>query len=211
MTNRVAHLSRLKDQNFQVAIVGAGINGAVSAAALAASGLKVALIDRGDFAGVTSQESSNMVWGGIKYLQTYEIPLVWNLCGSRNHMMKAFPNRIKNISFLAAIGPTAPFGKFLGALGIYLYWVLGRFRTKAPKVYSSKETNEIESLINENGLKGSVRYDDALLIDNDARFVWDFVRNAIDHGAVATNYVSMKDATHEDQLWTLHLRDELKK
>ena len=74
MNNRGEYLSRLKDQKFQVVIVGGGINGAVSAAALAASGVKVALIDRADFAGVTSQESSNMVWGGIKYLQTYEIP-----------------------------------------------------------------------------------------------------------------------------------------
>ena len=54
-------MSKLKNQNFQVAIVGGGINGAVSAAALAAGSVKVALIDRGDFAGVTSQESSNMV------------------------------------------------------------------------------------------------------------------------------------------------------
>ena len=148
MSNRLEHLSRLKNNDFQVAIVGAGINGAVSAAALAAGGVKVALIDRGDFAGVTSQESSNMVWDGIKYLQTYEIPLVWNLCGSRNHLLDAFPNRIKSISFLAAIGPTAPFGKILGALGTYLYWFLGRFKTKAPKVYSPEETIEIENLVN---------------------------------------------------------------
>ena len=209
MNTRLAQLHKLKNQIFEVAIVGGGINGAVSAAALAASGVKVALIDRGDFAGVTSQESSNMVWGGIKYLQTYEIPLVWDLCGSRNHMLEAFPNRIKAISFLAAIGPTAPFGRFLGALGIYLYWVLGRFKTKSPKVYSPQETLEIETLINSNGLRGSVRYDDALLIDNDARFVWDFIKSAIDHSAVVTNYVSMKDATQENGKWVLHLRDEV--
>ena len=209
MSNRLEHLSRLKNNDFQVAIVGAGINGAVSAAALAAGGVKVALIDRGDFAGVTSQESSNMVWGGIKYLQTYEIPLVWNLCGSRNHLLDAFPNRIKSISFLAAIGPTAPFGKILGALGTYLYWFLGRFKTKAPKVYSPEETIEIENLVNPNGLTGSVRYDDALLIDNDARFVWDFVKNAKDHGAITTNYVSMIDATHQENKWKLFLKDEI--
>jgi glycerol-3-phosphate dehydrogenase len=209
LNTRLAQLHKLKNQIFEVAIVGGGINGAVSAAALAASGVKVALIDRGDFAGVTSQESSNMVWGGIKYLQTYEIPLVWDLCGSRNHMLEAFPNRIKAISFLAAIGPTAPFGRFLGALGINLYWVLGRFKTKSPKVYSPQETLEIETLINSNGLRGSVRYDDALLIDNDARFVWDFIKSAIDHSAVVTNYVSMKDATQENGKWVLHLRDEV--
>lgn len=209
MKIRDNQLSRLKNQKFDVVIVGSGINGAVSAAALASCGVKVALIDRGDYAGVTSQESSNMVWGGIKYLQTYEIPLVWNLCGSRNHLLDAFPNRIKAISFLAAIGPTAPFGKFLGALGIYLYWILGRFKSKTPKVYSAQETSEIETLINPNGLKGSIRYDDALLIDNDARFVWDFVKNALNLGAVTANYVLMKDATKQNESWVLHLRDEL--
>ncbi len=54
-----------------------GINGAVSAAALAGRGASVALIDRGDFGGFVSQESSNLVWGGFKYLENYELPLVF--------------------------------------------------------------------------------------------------------------------------------------
>jgi alpha-glycerophosphate oxidase/glycerol-3-phosphate dehydrogenase len=209
LLKRELQLSKLKGQTFQVAIVGGGINGAVSAAVLSAAGVKVALIDKGDFAGLTSQESSNMVWGGIKYLQTYELPLVWNLCGSRNHLLKAFPNRIKPISFLAGIGPFAPFGKILGFLGTSLYWILGRFKTKPPKVYSIEETLEIENIISQTGLKGAIRYDDALLIDNDARFVWDFVKNAIDHGTTASNYVSMLDANKENTLWKLDLKDEL--
>jgi glycerol-3-phosphate dehydrogenase len=86
---------------------------------------------------------------------------------------------------------------------------LGRFKTKPPKVYSAEETVEIETLINPNGLKGSVRYDDALLIDNDARFVWDFVNNAREHGAVVTNYVSMQDATRQGNQWILHLQDSI--
>ena len=45
-----------------------------------AAARRVALIDRGDFGGFTSQESSNLVWGGIKYLETYELPLVRELC-----------------------------------------------------------------------------------------------------------------------------------
>ena len=56
---------------------GAGINGAVSAASLAGRGASVALIDRGDFGSFTSQESSNLVWGGFKYLEHYELPLVF--------------------------------------------------------------------------------------------------------------------------------------
>jgi glycerol-3-phosphate dehydrogenase len=57
---------------YDVVIIGAGINGAVSAAALSSRGLKVLLVDQGDIASMTSQQSSNLVWGGIKYLQSYE-------------------------------------------------------------------------------------------------------------------------------------------
>src|SRR5690242_10534814 len=61
MKLRTSHLNRLESRVFDVLIVGGGINGAVSAAALAAQGASVALIDRGDFAGFTSEQSSNLV------------------------------------------------------------------------------------------------------------------------------------------------------
>ncbi|MBT4067824.1 MAG: FAD-dependent oxidoreductase, partial [Candidatus Marinimicrobia bacterium] len=83
MNLRDNNIKRLADKTFDVLIIGAGINGAVAATALAARGAKVALVDKGDFAGFTSQNSSNLVWGGIKYMETYEFPLVRQLCMSR--------------------------------------------------------------------------------------------------------------------------------
>ena len=84
MSLRRANLARISGGFFDVLVVGGGINGAVSAAALAGRGANVALVDRGDFGGFTSQESSNLVWGGFKYLENYELPLVFGLCRSRN-------------------------------------------------------------------------------------------------------------------------------
>jgi len=66
MNLRDSNLARLEAEDFDALIIGGGINGAVSAAALAARGARVALIDARDFAGFTSQQSSNLVWGGIK-------------------------------------------------------------------------------------------------------------------------------------------------
>ena len=80
MSLRSANIERIDGGLFDVLVVGAGINGAVSAAALAGRGASVALIDRGDFGAFTSQESSNLVWGGFKYLENYELPLVFGLC-----------------------------------------------------------------------------------------------------------------------------------
>ena len=68
MLLRKQNIAQMKNETFDVAIIGAGINGAVAAAALSAKGVKVALIDKGDFAGFTSSNASNLAWGGIKYL-----------------------------------------------------------------------------------------------------------------------------------------------
>ena len=66
MSLRSTALKELDGGSFDVLIVGGGINGAVSAAVLAGRGARVALIDRDDFGAFTSQESSNLVWGGFK-------------------------------------------------------------------------------------------------------------------------------------------------
>ena len=92
---RDSNLKRLAEQEFDVLVIGGGINGAVSAASLAARGVKVALVDRGDFAGETSSNSSNLAWGGIKYLESHEYLLVNKLCQSRNHLMRSYPSTVK--------------------------------------------------------------------------------------------------------------------
>ena len=103
MELRASNVRKLRESTFDVLILGGGINGAVSAAALAAKGVKVALIDRGDFAGLTSSNSSNLAWGGIKYLENHEYFLVNKLCRSRNHLMRSYPSTVKEIRFLTTI------------------------------------------------------------------------------------------------------------
>ena len=93
VAQRSENLRRLDGGDFDVIVIGGGINGAVSAAALAGRGASVALVDRGDFGAFTSQESSNLVWGGFKYLENYELGLVYGLCRSRNELMKSYPRQ----------------------------------------------------------------------------------------------------------------------
>ena len=202
-------MARLSGGAFDVLVVGGGINGAVTAAALSARGISVALIERSDFASFTSQESSNLVWGGFKYLENYELKLVWDLCTSRNLMMRSYPNRIKEIDFLATLDRTAPYPIALAALGSFGYWAIGRFATKSPRVYTAKRIEAKEPLVDTATAKGGIRYADAYLPDNDSRFVWDYVRTALDHGATAVNYCSAIDAERTSDGWTLEVRDEL--
>ena len=193
--------------DFDVVVIGAGINGSVSAAALSARGLRVLVVDRGDFASFTSQTSSNMVWGGIKYLQDYEFGLVFKLCRSRARLMRNYPTQIRSIGFLASLGPNAPFNRPMGILGAYLYWVIGIFTTPKPKLFNKRAALKEEPQLNPTGLRGSLEYFDGLLVDNDSRFVYGFIRRATQLGAEALNYHEVTKAEFSKKQWQVTLRD----
>jgi glycerol-3-phosphate dehydrogenase len=208
MKLRQHNIKRLQSEYFDVLIIGGGINGAVSAAALAARGVKVALIDSRDYAGFTSQQSSNLVWGGIKYMESFDFALVNDLCKSRNELLDSFPSTVKEIRFLTTLSSNFRMRPWVLLAGTWLYWLFGRARTRTPKLLSTSQIKTREPLINIENSIGGVEYSDAYLHDNDARFVFNFVRKAMDLDCVASNYVKMTDATRDAQgYWTTSATD----
>ena len=209
MILRNSNIERLSNENYDVLIIGGGINGGVSAASLAAKGVKVALIDRGDFASGTSSESSNLAWGGIKYLETYEFLLVNKLCKSRNHLMQNYPSRVKEIRFLTTIAKGFRYPVFLIYLSTLLYWVIGRFFTQSPDYCSAKKLEALEPVINTQNAQGGFEYSDCYLHDNDSRFVFNFVRTAMNYDCIAANYVESLGATRKNGEWITQAKDTL--
>lgn len=197
----------MRSRSFDTLVVGGGINGAVTAASLAGRGASVALIDRGDFANFTSESSSNLVWGGFKYLETYELYLVWKLCRSRNRLFRAYPDNIKQIGFYAALDRKGPYPPWFAALGALAYWIIGLFGTHAPRLLGRRKIETEEPAIDTEKVRGGIEYYDGLLIDNDARFVFSFVRSAIEAGATVANYVELVSAVRDGDLWKARLRD----
>ena len=153
---RDKNIGDLEGQDFDVLIVGGGINGAVSAAALAGKGVRVALVDRGDFAGGVSSNSSNLAWGGIKYLESREFLLVNKLCRSRNQLMDAYPSTVKEIRFFTTIQRGFRFWSFFVYLGSVLYWLIGRFRTRAPRYLSARAIEALEPEVNTSNAAGEL-------------------------------------------------------
>ncbi|WP_295876305.1 FAD-dependent oxidoreductase [uncultured Zhongshania sp.] len=209
MELRASNVSKLRDGYFDVLILGGGINGAVSAASLAAKGVKVALVDKGDFAGLTSSNSSNLAWGGIKYLENHEYFLVDKLCRSRNHLMRSYPSTVKEIRFLTTIQKGFRFPAFLVYLGTIVYWVFGRFVTRAPKYLSAAGLSKREGVINTSQAAGGFEYSDCYLYDNDARFVFNFIRSSLNYGCIAANYVESLGSERKGGLWRTRLKDNL--
>ena len=205
--SRDRNLDRLVSHPLDVLVVGGGINGAVSALALAAAGLRVGLVERHDFGSGTSQESSNMVWGGFKYLEGYEVRLVAELCRSRNQLARAYPTRLVESRFLAALGAGTPHPPWFAALGANAYWALGQFATRRPRHRPAAAIRRLEPAVDTAQVGGGIEYSDYLLADNDARFVSEFALAAIDHGAAVANRVEMAGAERSAAGWRVGLRD----
>ena len=206
---RTRLLDALDNATVDVAIIGGGINGAVTAAALSAAGVSTALVDRGDFSSFTSQESSNLVWGGFKYMQSYEFRLVRKLCQSRNRLTEAYPSQVEPIEFLATFDEDSPYPVWLAGMGAMAYWAIGNFATARPRVLKPSTVESIEPVIDTSRAKGGLIYSDAYLPDNDARFTFGFVKSALDRGSLTANYTELAQAEFHDDHWTLHLRDVL--
>lgn len=210
MDLRNKNIARLESEDFDALVIGSGINGSVSAAALAARGLKVALIDARDFAGFTSQHSSNLVWGGIKYMEGYEFGLVAGLCNSRNELLDSFPSTVKEIRFLMTINRQFRFHPLVILASTWLYWLLGRAKTRIPRLLSLRRIKKLEPMVNTLVSTAGVEYSDAFLHDNDARFVFNFVRSAMNKGCVAANYVaSLTAARDSDGHWVTQAEDRV--
>jgi glycerol-3-phosphate dehydrogenase len=204
---RTTNVEKLSRGTFDVLVVGGGINGAVSAAALAARGARVALVDRADFASATSQESSNLAWGGIKYLESYEFGLVRKLCRARNELIRSYPSTVQEIRFYTSHARGFRHGRLKLLLGAWLYWAIGGFFTRRPRLLSRDDMAREEPIVALESLDGGFEYSDAFLHDNDARFVWLFVRSALDRGCIAANYVEAIGSTREGGEWVTRARD----
>ncbi|HBU02716.1 MAG TPA: FAD-dependent oxidoreductase, partial [Acidimicrobiaceae bacterium] len=81
--NRSDALRRLESTDFDVVVIGGGITGVGCALDAASRGLRVALIERDDFASGTSSKSSKLVHGGIRYLQQGDVRLVYEALAER--------------------------------------------------------------------------------------------------------------------------------
>jgi alpha-glycerophosphate oxidase/glycerol-3-phosphate dehydrogenase len=206
---RSNHIDRAQSEIQDCLVVGAGINGAVAAAALSGHGVKTTIIDQSDFASFTSQESSNLAWGGIKYLESYEFGLVWGLCKSRNRLMKAYPSQVKEIRFFTSIAKGFRKPRLLVYLGALLYWVMGRFKTRPPRLLSRSAIQRKAPMINTRLLVGGMEYSDCFFMDNDTRFCFGFIRKAIDQECNAINYMKLIAADRHDDLWRCTLEDQL--
>ena len=199
--DRRANIERLKNEQFDVLVIGGGITGVGVALDAASRGLRTALVEKDDFSSGTSSKSSKLIHGGLRYLQQGEIGLVYEALHERQRLRKNAPHLVHILPFMIPIltkdGVVSK--KIARALGsaLWMYdltggWRIGKFhrRLKAKDAHKHLPTMPFEKL-------GSayLYYDTAA---DDSRLCVTVARTAVQHGAAIANQLAVTKIVHDE-------------
>ena len=182
--DRQACFSRMDEQAFDLAVIGAGITGAGIARDAALRGLSVALIEAGDIASGTSSRSSKMIHGGLRYLAHGDIALVREAALERQTLRRIAPHLTRYSEFIVP-GPKSVVTKMRAGLTAFER-LGGVAKSERHRVVSGEELRGLEPLIDADRYAGAVIYPEFLT--NDARLTLANVRSAVEAGAVVLTH-----------------------
>jgi glycerol-3-phosphate dehydrogenase len=172
---------------FDVLVVGGGIVGSRVAFDAARAGLKVALVDAGDFGGATSGASARLVHGGLRYLRTVDVRLVRTALRERNVLAsRVAPHLVTSLPFvLSAAGGQREHSKCTAAL--LAYAALNGFRRPLPRFVTPEEAARLVPALRVEDLSSHAVFHEAGT--NDSRLTLATVAAAARSGAVVANYL----------------------
>ena len=161
---------------FDLAIIGGGINGAGIARDAAGRGLNVVLIEQNDLASGTSSASTKLIHGGLRYLETYEFRLVREALIEREVLLRMAPHIIWPLRFVlphhSGLRP-----RWMLRLGLFLYDHLGGRKLLPPTTSINLASSPFGAPLRKNYTR-AFEYSDCWV--DDARLV---VLNAMDAAA----------------------------
>ena len=190
---RAAAMTSLATEEFDILIIGGGVNGVGAALDAVTRGLKVALVESHDFAAGTSSRSSKLIHGGLRYLEQYDFKLVREALRERELMVSTqCPHLVKPVSFLYPLTEKVKERTYVGA-GLALYDALRGMKRALPshKHLTGKTIAAISPSLRQDIITGAIRYFDAQV--DDARHTMMIARTAARHGAVMATGVRVED------------------
>jgi glycerol-3-phosphate dehydrogenase len=152
-------------KEFDVVIVGGGINGCGLIRDLALNGVRTLLLDKGDFSSQTSQSSSKMLHGGIRYLENFDFGLVQEALEEKNLWLKLTPHLCFERDFYLPLYHYSKYAPWMLRAGLFLYDFLSHFQNKPHGMLNPRETLEKIPSLNSKGLKGAGKYYDGVVDD----------------------------------------------
>ncbi len=113
-----------RSAEFDLLVIGGGINGAGIARDAALRGLRVALLEQADICHGTTRWSSRLIHGGLRYLEHYEFSLVRESLREREILLRTASHLVAPLSMLVPIYRGARRGRWMVAAGMQLYDLL---------------------------------------------------------------------------------------
>ena len=188
---------------FDVIVIGAGINGAGIARDAAMRGLKVLLVDKGDIGGGTSSWSTRLIHGGLRYLEHGELSLVRESLRERSRLLNICPHLVRPLPLLMPVYEKARRGWWTIRAGMIAYDVLAFNRSLTNKrlpghrMLSLAETLQQAPALCREGLGGAAIYFDAQ-VEFAERLVLENVLSAVEHGANLLTYTRVEKLISEN-------------
>jgi glycerol-3-phosphate dehydrogenase len=198
---RAHALARLANEELELLVVGGGATGAGIARDAATRGLRVGLVEAGDFAGQTSSQSSRLIHGGLRYLQYGDLRLVFEGLAERRHLMETAPHLCRPIEFVFPGYRGERPGLFVEGVGIGLYNALALWRPPASsRRLEAREVYAIAPELRAANLLGAQCYIDCQT--DDARLVLENVLDAEAAGAIVVSHalVTALDRDHHGRV-----------
>ncbi len=193
---RESEIKALKHGRFDVLVAGGGATGAGIALDAASRGLRVALVERDDFASGASSRSTKLIHGGVryleqavKYLDASRLSLVNAALQERAVMLRIAPHLTRPLAILTPVYRWHSLPYYYAGLKLYDL-LAGRFSLASSSFITAREARSRFPMINRAGLKAGLIYYDGQF--DDARMNLSLVLTARQYGAVVANYLEVR-------------------
>jgi glycerol-3-phosphate dehydrogenase len=183
---RDAALARMREETFDVVVIGGGATGTGCALDAASRGLSVALLEARDFASGTSSRSSKLIHGGLRYLEQMEFGLVREALRERGLLLNVIaPHLVRPVAFLLPLEQRFWQRAYVGA-GMLLYDQLGGHKgLHRHRHLTKRQALRIAPALKPDALIGAIQYWDAQV--DDARHTLTVARTAAAYGAAVAS------------------------
>ena len=178
----------MQEFDFDLIIIGAGINGAGIALDAATRGYRVFICDKNDFGAGTTSASSRLIHGGLRYLEYFEIGLVQESLRERDILLRTAAGLVAPLKLLIPVYKTSRRPLFLIKIGMLLYDLLSLGK-KLPRHHMLTRASLLkqEPALKSKGLRGGAAYFDSQVAFPE-RLCWSIIHKARRAGACAQNY-----------------------
>lgn len=194
---------------FPVTVIGGGIVGAGIFWDLSLHGVDTLLLDRGDFASQTSQSSSKMLHGGIRYLENLDFHLVFEALHEKNLWKERMPELCKEKSFVLPIYKESKYNLPMTQMGLFTYDLLSSFKNSPYRILSKQQTVNLNPSLKESTLKGAGVYYDVVVDDAKLNLEIIFDGLAQNKNSQALNYKKVIEITEEGHDYLVTYLDTL--